>query len=167
MLTWVTRGFNIGVKWYDIRYITMVYIYIILCHICRNESKDKQGVIIYARGHKSSCSASVDLYTFIPTFVHTYYIMLWWKVQNFFLYKSSSIRFKNSSMYLCHYYRTLMNSAQCLILCYNIARRHNILCTIKLIRTISDNYAIGTARTLYMDMFSHLLTKIVYYSLQK
>lgn len=83
----------------------------------------------------------------------------------FFLYKSSNIRFKNSSKYLCDYYHTLINSIQCFT-CYIISRRY-ILYTIEFISTINDKYTIDTAHTLYVDMFSHLLTKIVYYSLLK
>lgn len=104
-----------------------IYIYnIILCHICRNESKDKQGVIIHARGHKSSCPASVDLYTFIPTFIRIYYIILDGKLRIFFsTSRVVPLRFKN--LYLCNYHHTLIYSVQCLT-CYNIARRLIILC---------------------------------------
>jgi len=41
-----------------------------------------------------------------------------------------------------------------MLICYSLVRRLILLCTIEFISTISDNYAISTARILCMVIFS-------------
>lgn len=90
----VTDDFNIGVAWYNIRYIATICT--ILCHICRKESKDKQGVNKRAWAQISvSCFCRLAVYArFLRSIV---YNIICSPLGRRFFFLTNHRDFKNSS----------------------------------------------------------------------